>query len=216
MNRSTDSEAFPSLLEKLLAGEVICGYSNAQLHQYLQDQSHREDVDAFLHRIGRVLRTTGDGSGYFAAYRNINEPEVRSVIRRQFSQAMNDFEPLVRWLRVALSASKKSGAPLQPGDTLRGSELLEAIENAPALVEELGRLSRTRLFKNLGAGPKRQLDAILKRLCDEGYLVPKGPSGSVYVATGKWARLYEVLEFIVAHEHLDGDEDAPVQKELLH
>lgn len=215
MTSLTDGDVFSSLIEKLLAGEVVCEITAEHLYKYLEDPNNQQDVDTYLRRIGRILRSTQDKSGYFAAYRNLSDSSVKLQIKRQFNEAMNDLEPMVRWLRLALSA-EKSGAPLQPGDTLRGSELLEAIENAPALVEELDRLSRSKLFNNNSTGAKKQLDAILRRLCDNAYLVSKGSSGSVFVATGKWARLYETLQFIAAHEQLDGDEDAPEQEELLH
>jgi len=215
MNMSVDGDIFSGLIEKLLAGDVICEITTEPLYKYLEDPIHQQDVDGYLRRIGRVLRSTQDGSGYYAAYRDISSSSVKLQIKRQFSEAMNDLEPLIRWLRLAVSA-EKTGAPLQPGDILRGSELLEAIENAPALVDELDRLSRTRLFGNTSTGPKKQLDSILKRLCDNGYLVTRGASGSVFIATGKWARLYEILQFIAVHEHLDGEEDAPEQSELLH
>lgn len=215
MSISVDGGIFSSLLEKLLAGNVICEITAEPLYKYLEDPTHQQEVDGYLRRIGRVLCSTQDGSGYYAAYRDISNSSVKLQIKRQFSEAMNDLEPLIRWLRLAVSA-EKTGAPLQPGDTLRGSELLEAIENAPALVDELDRLSRTKLFSNASTGPKKQLDSILKRLCDNGYLATRGASGSVFIATGKWARLYETLQFIAVHEHLDGEEDAAGQPELLH
>lgn len=215
MNTSVEDGNFPGLIEKLLAGGVICEYTAEPLYKYLKDPVHQQDVDAYLRRIGRVLRSTQDGSGYYAAYRDLSSSAVKSQIKRQFSEAINDLEPLIRWLRLAVSA-EKTGAPLRPGDTLRGSELLAAIESAPVLVDELDRLSRTRLFGNTSTGAKKQLDSILRRLCDNGYLISRGASGSVFIATGKWARLYEILQFIAEHEHLDNEEDAPEQSELLH
>lgn len=215
MTTHSDSDAFSCVIEKLLAGDVICVITAETLYKFLEDPIWKQDVDGYLRRIGRVLRTTQDGSGYYAAYRNLSDPSVRQHVKRQFGEAMNDLEPMVRWLRLAASA-EKSGSPLKPGDVLRGSELLEAIENAPALVEELDRLSRTKLFNNTSSGPKKQLDSILKRLCDNGYLVSRGASGSVFIATGRWARLYEVLQFIAGHEHLDTEEGAQEQAEMVH
>jgi len=208
-------DTFSRLIEKLLAGEVVCEITEEQIYKYLNNSMNKKDVDSYLRRIGRVLRSTQDGSGYYAAYRDISSSSVKLEIKRQFSEAINDLEPLIRWLRLA-SCAGKSGAPINPGDTLRGSDLLQAIESAPSLVDELDRLSRTKLFSNTSSGPKKQLDSVLNRLCSKGFLVTRGASGSVFIATAKWARLYETLEFIAVHEALDSEEGVPEQEEILH
>ena len=205
---------FGALLENLLSGKVICNVTNDQFFVYLQDSQRREDVDIYLRRMGRTLRQTRDGAGFFAAYTSVDESSVRAKIRGRFSEAINEFEPLIRWLRLAALSGSGDG-PLQAGDILWGSELQKSVESAPQLIEELARLSTTRFFSNQSSGAKKQLDSILKKLCDIGYLTPVGASGSKYIATGKWSRLYDVLQFIEAHERIDGDEDAVRQEELI-
>jgi hypothetical protein len=207
------NDTFQALVEQLFAGDVICKITSEEQYEYLGDQYNREDVDAYLRRLGRALRKTQDGEGYFAAYVDIEDGGVKKHIRTRFSEAINDLEPLICWLRLA-AFSTRTDRPLQAGDVLHGSDLLAAIEDAPALVEELDRLSRTRLFSNQSAGAKKQLDSILRRLCEHGYLVARGASGSKYVATGKWSRLYEELQYIAHHEQLDADEDIPEQGEM--
>lgn len=215
MHKSTTDDIFGSVIEALLAGEIICQVTADSLYNYLQEPVQKEEVDRYLRRIGRVLHVTQDGTGYFSAYKDINHPFVKQQIKRQFSEVINDLEPMIRWLRLAISV-EKTGAPIQPEDVFRVSDLLGAIENAPALVDELDHISRSGLFGNSSAGAKKQLDSIVRRLCDNGYLVSKGTSGLKYVATAKWARLYEMLQFISSHEQLENDEDTVIQSELLY
>lgn len=208
------SDTFQVLMEHLLAGDVICKVTSEDQYDYLGEQHNREDADAYLRRMGRALRSTQDGQGYFAVYVNIEDGEAKKHIRARFSESVNDLEPLICWLRLA-AISSRTDRPLQAGDILYGSDLQSAVEAAPALAKEVERLSRTRMFSNQGADAKKRLDAILRKLCEHGYLVTRGASGSKYVATGKWSRLYEELQYIAHHERLDGDEDTPAQGEII-
>ncbi len=215
MSKESNNSIFKTIIEGLLSGKVLCEYSATSEYEHLNDEVNRQEADDFLRKIGRSLRVTGDGSGYYAAYNELSDPVARLHVKHQFNEAINDLEPMINWLKIT-STTNHSGSPLKPGDTLRGSELLKAIETAPALVEQLDRLSRSGLFANKSTGAKKQLDAILKRLCDNNYLIARGSSGSVYIATGKWARLYEILEYIAGHEQLDSEEDSSEQKELVY
>lgn len=215
MSKTIEGDIFSHLIEQLLSGAIICEVTAETLYKYLQDPIQQQEVDSYLRRIGRVLARTQDNAAYFAAYRTLSNTSVKNQIKKQFSEAMNELEPMVRWLRLAACA-EKNGAVLRPGDSVRGSQLLQAIENAPALLDELARLSNMKLFFNNNTEPKKQLDFILKRLCNNAYLISKGASGSVFIATGKFSRLYEILQFIASHERLDPEEDAPEQTELLH
>ena len=216
MSLSADGDNnFHKVIVILLAGNVVCQQTEEALYDYLQIPERAQDVADYLGRIDRTLRTTGDSAGYFAAYRTLNHGAAKMAIRGQFREAINVLGPMVSWLRT-VSLSGVSGGVLRPGDTLRESELLAAIESAPAQQEELDRLSRTPgVLHNTNRDPRKQLSAILQKLCQEGYLVAQGASGAVYVATGKWSRLYDILEFIVTHERLDEDEDVPEQQDLL-
>jgi len=46
-------------------------------------------------------------------------------------------------------------------------------------------------------------------------LVAQDTSGALYRATGLWSYLYDVLDFIRAHEHLESDDDDNEQPELF-
>jgi hypothetical protein len=206
---------FAPTVEKLLLGEVICEARTPELFQFLANAANEDEVNAYLNRIDRVLRLTSDRLAWFAAYKDIEDQSARTFISRQFSEVINDLEPLVRWLSMT-TILNGSGASLQAGDEIRTSDLIRSIESAPALCEELERLSRYGLFKNAQSQPKGQLDAVLHRLVERGYLVATGRSRAKYIATGLWSRLYDLMSFIQAHEQIaleEGEDDAQ-QNEL--
>lgn len=193
---------FAPTLEALLSGSVICESATPELFRFLENDAHRAEVELYLERLRRGLRQTSDRLAWFACYLDLEDPSVRGILAQRFGETINDLEPLVAWLR-ATSLVRSSGATLQAGDELRTSALIGAIEQAPALADELQRLSATKLFKNTQSTPKGQLEAILNRLVERGYLVTRDRTKSRYIATGQWSRLYDVLAFIQAHEQID-------------
>ena len=214
MTATPISDVFQPLIERLLGGEIVCRVTSEEQYDYLQDPQNREGVDSYLRRIGRTLRCTQDGMGYFVAYKDIDDTTAKRHIRRRFSETVNDIEPFIRLLRL-IGLSNRTDRPLQHGDVIHAGDLAKAVDQAPALVKELESLSRSRLFGNQATGAARQIEAILKKLNEYGYLEKTGASGAKYVATGKWSRLYEELQFIASREHLDTEEDAPEQQELV-
>jgi hypothetical protein len=109
-----DRSQFAPTVEKLLLGEVICGARTPELFQFLANAANEDEVNAYLNRIDRVLRRTSDRLAWFAAYKDIEAQSARSSISRQFSEVINDLEPLVRWLSMT-TILNGSGASLQAG-----------------------------------------------------------------------------------------------------
>jgi len=214
MPAHNDYGLFQTVIEALLQGKIICAAQSEQMHDYLQVDGHQEDIDRCLRRIGRGLRQTNDGAGFYAVYLSLDDKSARQHIKQQFSEAVNDLEPLVRWLRLLMNA-QKAGTPFGAGDTIRPGDLIKAIEDAPNLANELDRLSKSRMFRNTNTEPRKQLEFVFKRLDENQYLVPSGPGGLMYIATAKWSRLYEVLDYIASSEQITVDEDNPDQADLL-
>lgn len=203
---------FIQTVEALLEGRVICAYAFPDLYEYLTSDINRSRLSDHLRQMGRTLRETSNGAGYFAAY-SVLDDRKKALCRSQLQDVMNSLQPMVDWLALAQSASR-SERTIHPGDEIRSSVYRAAIEDSQTLMDELGNLSRTKLFSNHQGQAKGQLDAVLRRLVELGYLKTAGPSGSVFVATGLWERLYDQLEFIYTHEHLE-EEDEPVQEDLV-
>jgi len=195
------SQEFGRIIESLLAQEFICQYTDEIAYEYLSSETYRDNVDRFLRKIGRCLRQTEDRNTYYCAYLNIDSSTVRKHLSQQFKMTINELEPLCRWLSLIMSATQRD-APISPGDALRQGEILSGLENAPALVDDLALIVRSGPFASKKDKVSDQLNHVLNALDDQGYLQRSSPSSSIYIATGKWSYLFEVLEFIHTHEEI--------------
>lgn len=205
------NDLFANTAEKLLGGDFICEYSALESYQYLCNEARRADIEEYLRRIGRGLSNTPGREAYYAVMLNLDSAKARQEIKEQMQIVINDLEPLVRWLNMIMSA-QRNDMPLSPGDSVRESKLLHSIEDAPAIAEEIDALCKIGLFKNSNSNLSGKVRAIMSALEQEGYLV-KHREG-FYVATGKWAHLYEVVSFIASHEQLDTADDSSEQRGL--
>lgn len=207
----SESGLFAQVVEKLLQGQCICEYAHEVDYLYLLNPTSRQEVENYLLRINRRLRKTQDNNTFYCAYAHLDNPSYKSQVRSQFSEVVNDLEPLVRWLNLC-QANDKNSRPLTAGDQIKESSLLAALENTTAIGDELAKLSHSTLLKNNQSTAKGQLSAILRKLCEHGYLIANNQGGSQYTATGKWSRLYDLMAFISSHEQLDNEDNADQQE----
>lgn len=217
MSQTQQEDLFSAVVEALLAGQFICPVTDELAFEYLSREAYFDDVDRYLKKIGRRLQTSSAGDVYYCAYTDINSGHRRAAMKEQFAQTINLLEPLVRWLKLAMSALQKD-ATIQPGEVLRQGELLSAIELTQTLTDDLARITRSGAFSTTREAPHEQLNHLFKKLEENGYLKSTGPKATTYLATGKWSYLYDVLEFIHTHENLGLREDQPDdddQQELM-
>lgn len=202
----TTENQFSRIVEHLLAGGFICEYSDELAYEYLSIDTRRSDIDSYLRKIGRCLYATEGAVAFYAAYTSIDSNDRRQDVRSQFREIINSLEPLCRWLRM-LASALQSEVTVQPGDVLRQGELLSALGEAPALSEDLAGLCRSGLFHSKKLATSEQLEVVLAKLVDQGYLLRNTATGSLFTATGKWSYLYDVLEFIHTHETISSDDE---------
>lgn len=194
------------ILEKLLCGGFICEYTNEAAYEYLKRDTYREDIDQLLNRMSRKLVTTSDKCAFYSVYTAVTSPERRQDIKGQFKETINSLEPFLRWVKLVMSALQKD-ITIQPGDIIRQGELLSAIEITEALKDDLARITAGGVFDTRKTGVKDRLNSVFNELVKREYLVKQSSAGTLYIATGKWSYLYEVLEFIHTHEDLGSDDD---------
>ena len=207
---------FSTVVEALLMGRFICEFTDRVAFDYLQKEVYRDNVNDYLSKIGRKLQLSSTGDVYYCAYSTIDHADRKISVKTQFNITINQLEPLVRWLKLAMSALQRESS-IQPGDTLRQGELLSAIEGAQTLVDDLAKIVRSGHFSTARATPREQLNHIMMKLVESEYLKPHDAKSTTYTATGKWSYLYDVLEFIHIHESMGSKEDEPAeeQQELM-
>ena len=173
----------------------------------MRSESQRQSVNDYLRRIRRTLRQTDDGVAWYAASQETEQPETRKRLQKQFAEVIQQLEPLTRWLALLMSA-QSTDAPVSPGELVKEGALLSRIEDSAPLADELAQLVKLPLFSSTHSSAKGQLGAVLASLCSTGYLLRNSETGSVYIATGKWSYLFEVMEFIASHEALEVESTA--------
>lgn len=194
--------AFGDVVLLLLRGDFVCRHATDTVFHFLSDEANYDAVNQYLARLGIGLRQTADGETIYAAYLDADSPDRRTAIKQQFRETINHLAPLAEWLTLVM-AGQRSSAVLHPGDVVRESVLLGAIEGTPALSAAFTKLSAGSLFKSTSPAPKAQISKVLKTLCDLGYLKVQQANGSTYVATGRWSYFYEVMAFVAEHERID-------------
>lgn len=210
----SDSGLFAEIIEKLITGSVLCEVAHEAEYQYLLVPAKFQDVDSYLERMNRRLRQTQDNLAFYCAYKHLDKGDYRHRVRAEFGMVVNDLDPLVRWLNLCL-ALDKNARPLTLGTQVKESQLLAAIEHSNAITDELAKLSHSSLLRNTQTSAKGQLSAILRKLCEHGYLIANSSRGSQYTATGKWSRLYELMAFISSHEQLESTNSSEQQEMLV-
>jgi hypothetical protein len=205
---SIPNTLFNQVVESLLVQKFICQITDPAGFEYLSMPAHYEDVNLYLVRLGRCIRSTADGAAFYCAYSNVDGENRVKDHKQQFRDTINSLEPLCRWLQFVMTCEQKDST-IAPGDLIRQGELLSQIEVSSPLQEKLEHITRSGLFRTTKEAPKDQLNVVLSELEKMGYLVRQSPNGSLYTATGKWSYLYEVLSFIASHEDVGMDDDTP-------
>ncbi|MBK1620974.1 hypothetical protein CKO42_21625 [Lamprobacter modestohalophilus] len=209
---------FEQTVTLLLSGEFICDVRYPEAWRFLEDEAQRQDVEAFVGRLGRRLARTRQGGASFVAYREIGTDERRAM-REVFAAIKHDLRLLVGFFVHVMQALRQDHF-LAPGSLIETHRLMAAIDENPNLRNDLQALAR------LGRGPvgdgtlRGTLDRLLKRLRDDGYLVHANPEREIYAVTGKIEYLQEVVDFLMEYQSIPDEieeesDSEPHQEQLL-
>jgi hypothetical protein len=205
---------FEQTVTLLLSGEFICNVRYPDAWRFLEDESQRKDVDAYLGRLGRRLASTRQGGAWFAAYQQIGADE-RKAMRETFADIKHNLRLLVGFFVHVMQALRQDQF-LAPGSIIEANRLMAAIDDNPNLRGELQTLA------GLGKGPvgdgtlRGTLDRLLKKLRDDGYLTLANPEREIYEVTGKIEYLQEVVDFLMAHQSIPDEVEEEADTEVQH
>tara|TARA_R110001583_G_scaffold17575_4_gene70903 strand:- start:680 stop:1330 length:651 start_codon:yes stop_codon:yes gene_type:complete len=210
---------FEETINRMLEQKVICETIDPDLFGYLSNQNHRDEVDNFLHKIGRQTARTNDSRGFYCVFSKLDTKSKRSIAQRQFDNVTVNLEGLIGWLRLVRNIDSDS-RPIDAGTRLNESELLAAIEESSSLSTQLENIAHK--FKKSGKSSETKIKLlnVMQYLTEQQYLHPIGSSGSVYIATAKWSLLYDQMEFIRSHEGYsdelnEQESDSDSQKDMF-
>lgn len=194
----------------LLQGEFICEVTHPQLYRWLREEQNREELSAYLSKIGRRLAETSGNLAYYAAWTRVGTEE-RAEVRRGFTTIKHMLRPVIQFLRLCMDATKRDSAPAV-GERVEYHDLLRAVSENAHMLERLKDFAGLgKEFIGADASPKGMLDKVLVQMERWGYLVAVNSDKVAYRFTGKLDYYYEVVEFLDEHEGLGVSDEAAEQ-----
>lgn len=209
---------FKDVVLLLLGGEFICDISYPEAFGYLRDADNEARVREYLAPLNlRLSRTSEDDGTWYAAYERLGNAERRAV-RDEFAAMKTKLRFIVEFFVTAMRADGRD-AFFARGDTLEPFKLLNAINENPALRSDFQSLTSLVRAPAVDTRFKSILDAHLRALRNEGYLILVNEESEIYRVTGKIEYLVEVVEFLRAYDKIgdnEGEEEtAPISPQLV-
>jgi len=199
---------------RLLEGHFICEASVPSLFRWLKTPENHEDVDGYLHRIGRQLAETPNGHAYYATWARVGEEE-RAEAKRVMTTIKQTIRPVIQFLTLCMDATGTDMGP-SPGDRVDYSALLKAVTENPHLLEKLREFAAFGKEYTVGdASPKGMLDKVIQQMEKAGYLVLLNREQEAYRFTGKLDYYYQLLDFLIENEADIKIDDPGEQEESL-
>lgn len=213
-------QSFGDCIERLLRGEIIDAWVDKSLYTDLCQSDNLNEINIFLSRLNRTCVSSNDGNGFYCAYLNIDPPEIRKTIQRQFNDFVSKIEAIVQWMRLCRTLTNDS-KPIEYGDVISKGKLLTSVEQSQLGSEQLRKLAQKIGKQSTSTNASDQLQFVLNYLQEEKYLILAGhDAGTTYRATAKWSLFYEQLEYIsaceqIATDNLHGTARQPIQNDLV-
>lgn len=209
-----EQTTFEQTLTRLLAGEFICAVRYPDAFRFLEDDTQRQEIEALLVRLGRHLVRTRQGAAWYVVLTHIGSDERRSI-RDEFADIKNNLRLLVGFCVHVMQALRHEEC-LTPGSVIESSRLLAAVDGNPSLRSELLELAGLAKIHATDGTLSGTLNKLLRKLCNDGYLVLANQEREIYTVTGKIEYLHAVIDFVMEHDQISAEvEEEPQTGTLL-
>lgn len=192
---------FTKVAYALLAGKVICPWSQSELYDVLQDETLQQRMSNWLNDIELKLACSLTGQAYYVVSAE-DDALMKASARALFADIMKEFRFHVAWLELLMKVLRRDYA-LSPGETLRYSDVLAALNDNTSLQLELAAVPGSSKESRL----QGQLDRLLARLLKDELIREANAQSRIYQFTGKLELLQDYLIFIQETEQIPLGED---------
>ncbi len=186
----------------LVDSTFICIQSYPDVYEYLLNNECFEEASDWISVLGRKICTTTDKRVFWAGFDNVEDSINLKAIKQQFSEVVNNLEVIVRWMELA-SSNSEDGKHLSPGQLVSEVDMLAKISSSPSQEKRLRAIAHSKYIGVSTEDSTRMLKAIIAKLTQSGYFISEGGAGLKHRATGKWAWLYSVMEYVASNEGLE-------------
>lgn len=197
--------------ERLLRGEFVCSTSAPEAYRDLEEPETRARVEAILAPLNRKISVTANRAAYYATWINLDLSEDRASIRREFQSIMEQLRPVLEFILLVMDASTRDH-PMMPGSQVTEAELTARVQNNQYLTTRAKKIGTL-----LNKRPQIEVPEIIRNIIDRmvkfEILRENLPGTRIFTFTGKVDYIYEVLEFIDAHENILAEEEAAMEQQ---
>jgi len=184
---------FERVIFLLLEGNFICHVSQPEAYSFLNDENNLKSVEDYLARIERRVARTSKQTGFYLAFAEYGDKE-RAKIRTSYADIKNSLGPVVAFFQAIIRATGQESLLMQ-GSIIEVDTLMGRIDQDASLRSELQSVG-VRFKIAADASHRKMMEAILKRMVNDQYLILNNPERSIYLVTSKIEYLLDVIKFI--------------------
>lgn len=197
--------------ERLLRGEFICSTVCPEAYRDLTEPETRTKVEAILAPLNRKISETANKAAYYATWISLELSEDRASVKKEFQTVMEQLRPVLEFILLVMDASTRDH-PMMPGSQVTEAELTARVQNNQYLTTRAKKIN-TLLNKRPQTEVPEIIRIIIDRMVKYEILRENVPGTRIFTFTGKVDYIYEVLEFIDAHENILAAEEKALEQQ---